>query len=499
MAAAGGAADGADVLARWDLSQDIGGVSVVDAGPHGCHGRTHNRPTRGVTGPHWTSGSPGFADAAREYDAIHFHDDDVADAGWRESLALTVPDDLPSGVYAMRLRCDGGEDHLPFVVRPAAGRPTARIAFLMPTLTYLAYSNESLDTTGSLAIAPLQDMGLQPERYAYMTANALKSTYDSHGDGSGVCMANLRRPILDFRPKARTRTFDAPHGFPADLCLVDWLEAKGFSFDVITDHDLHADGIDLLRPYRAVLTGAHPEYWTGAMLDSLDGYLNGGGRLMYLGGNGFYWVTAVDPDDPGQAEIRRFAGTRTWQAEPGEFQISLTGEMGGLWRDRGRAPQKTVGVGFSGQGFDRGVPYVRRPDSRDPRAAFVFEGIEGDVFGAGPSLVLNHGAGGFEVDRANRLLGTPAHALLLASTQRLSDAYQVCIEEQLASLPDTGGSVNGYIGSDIVLLGYPNGGAVFSVGSISWLYTLSANGYGGDTSRITENVLRRFASDAAPL
>ena len=31
------------------------------------------------------------------------------------------------------------------------------------------------------------------------------------------------------------------------------------------------------------------------MLNGLRSYLNGGGRLMYLGGNGFYWVTPMDP------------------------------------------------------------------------------------------------------------------------------------------------------------------------------------------------------------
>lgn len=492
---AGGPPNGAHVAARWDFSRDIASERVIDTGPHALHGRTRNRPTRGVTGPDWTGLEPGFAQAPGDYDAIHFHDDDVGDVGWEQSLSFTIPDDLASGVYAIRLRCAGGEDHLPFVVRPPLGRAGAKIAFLMPTLSYLAYSNESLEVGDSVAQAPLLDMGLQPERYGYMNANALKSTYDRHTDGSGVCMANLRRPVLDFRPRARCRTFDAPHGFPADLCLVDWLVAKGLEFDVVTDHDLHADGIEVLAPYNVVLTGSHPEYWTGGMLDSLDGYLSGGGRLMYLGGNGFYWVTVVDPQDPGQIEIRRRTGTRSWEAEPGEYQISLSGEMGGLWRDRGRAPQKTVGVGFTGQGFDRGVPYVRRPESQDPRASFVFEGIDGDVFGAGPSLVLNHGAGGFEVDKANRRLGTPAHAMVLASTRRLSDAYQICIEEQLVSLPDTGGSVNPNIGADMVLLPYPNGGAVFSVGSISWIYTLSAGGYAGDTSRITENVLRAFMAD----
>ena len=41
-------------------------------------------------------------------------------------------------------------------------------------------------------------------------------------------------------------------------------------------------------------------------------------------------------------------------------------------------------------------------------------------------------------------------------------------------------------------LEYPNGGAVFSVGSISYCSTLSQNGYDNDISRITENVLRGF-------
>jgi N,N-dimethylformamidase len=40
----------------------------------------------------------------------------------------------------------------------------------------------------------------------------------------------------------------------------------------------------------------------------------------------------------------------------------------------------------------------------------------------------------------------------------------------------------------------PNGGAVFSVGSIAYCGALSRNGYDNNVSRITENVLRRFAA-----
>jgi N,N-dimethylformamidase len=478
-----------DCLAAWDFSRDMDSDRLIDTGASACHGRAENRPARRMTGPCWT----GDFSASHTYDAIHFHDDDVSDAGWPESFSLVIPDDWRSGVYAVRLRADGAEDFLPFVVCPPRGRSANPIALLLPTFSYLAYSNESLDVAPVAQLAPLQNMGLRPDVYRYIADNGLKSTYDTHSDGSGICHASLRRPILDFRPRARCRTFDAPHQFPADLHLVDWLEEKGFSFDVITDHELHAEGAALLATYRVVLTGSHPEYWSAAMIEARDGYLEGGGRLMYLGGNGFYWVTSVARDDPGLIEVRRCIGSRTWAAEPGEVWLSLDGGMGGLWRDRGHAPQKSVGVGFTGQGFDRGVPYRRTPASYRPEFSFVFAGVDGEWVGAGPALVLNHGAAGFEVDKADARLGTPAHAVVLASSAPLSDAYQFVVEETLAASPWSGGSVNRRLGADILLLEHPDGGAVFSVGSITWSSTLSFDFYDSDTSRITGNVLRAFA------
>ena len=41
----------------------------------------------------------------------------------------------------------------------------------------------------------------------------------------------------------------------------------------------------------------------------------------------------------------------------------------------------------------------------------------------------------------------------------------------------------------------PNGGTVFSVGSISWCSCLSYRGGDNNVSRVTENVLRAFAAD----
>jgi N,N-dimethylformamidase len=466
MAVAAGSAP-AGALAAWDFAADIETDRVRDTAGRGFDGRTANLPTRAVTGHLWDATEMDYTRAREQYGAIHFHDDDLLDAGWDVGFAFEVPRDLRSGVYASRLRTTTSEDYVPFFVRPPRGTATADIALLMPTVSYLAYAG-----TGGTSFQPM-------------------SLYSTHTDGSGVTYSSRLRPITNMRPKIATRN---PWQFMADTHLVDWLETKGFTVDVITEHDLHFEGAALLEPYNVVLTGTHPEYYSGEMLRGVRAYLEQGGRLMYMGGNGFYWVTNVDPSGT-FIEVRRRDGTEHWQGAPGESYHSLTGEPGGLWRFRGLAPQWLVGVGFTAQGFDRNSPYRRMPDSFDPRAAFIFEGIgEGELIGNHPSLVLGFGAAGSELDRVDHALGSPPHTLILARSFGHSDAYQHVVEEVNTSNSQQGGTVNPLVYADIAYVEYPNGGAVFSTGSIAWSGSLSFNNYQNNVSRITENVLRRFAS-----
>ena len=186
-------------------------------------------------------------------------------------------------------------------------------------------------------------------------------------------------------------------------------------------------------------------------------------------------------------------GTRSWESAPGENYHSTTGELGGLWRNRGRSPQSLVGVGFTSQGFDTASPYRRHDGSFDQRASFIFEGIERDEPIGDFGLVLD-GAAGFELDRADHALGTPPHSLLLASSYGHSDAYQAVVEEVMWSDSQQGGTVSPRVRADMLYFEYPNGGAVFATGSIAWGTSLPENGYDNNVSRITDNVLRRFAS-----
>ena len=463
-------------LAQWDFAADVQLRRVRDLSPNNFHGRTVNMPMKGATGHSWNGEETNFKLAPEAYGAIYFHDDDLNDAGWEVDFQFHVPPDLKSGVYAARLRTADGEDYIPFFVRPPQGTATAPIAFLAPTFSYLAYG----------------------------TGPGLLSLYSFHSDGSGVCYASRLRPLTNMRPKkvATWQGVELVHQLNADLHMIDWLEEKGHPYDVLTDEDLHLEGSKLLSPYKVVMTGSHPEYWSEQMLDGLETYLGNGGRRMYLGGNGFYWVTSLDPEEQHTIEIRRHHGTELWQAAPGEYYLSTTGELGGLWRFRGRPPQKLVGVGFSGVSAlypSPGRPYLRQPDSQNPRAAFIFEGVATDeVIGHCPSLLVygDYGAAGFELDRADPALGTPPHALVVASATGFSDVHQHAVEEVLTADSMQKGSLNRWLRGDMVYFEYPNGDAVFSVGAIAWHGSLSYNGYDNNVSRITDNVLKKFASES---
>ncbi len=482
--AAGGGADG---FRRPDHAEDIS--------PNKLHARTINLPTRGVSGFNWDGSKHDYTVTPDQYGAIHFHDDDIGDAGWEPSFQLQVPNGLKSGVYAAHVACASGEDYIPFFVRPPSGGPTSKIAFLVPTNTYLAYANDNIAAnvpTLELTFARVPVFKNQ-DLYRHEHRELGASLYDTHSDGSGVCYSSWCRPLLTVRPKYR-HTGAKLWGFGADLHMVDWLTTKGYEFDVLTDQDLHLEGATALEPYRVIITGSHPEYWSNPMLDAVDDYVQSGGRLMYLGGNGFYWVTGFSQADPNVIEVRRWGGTEAWTSQPGEYHLSFTGELGGLWRNRGRAPQKLVGVGFIAQGLDESSYYRRQADSFDPGAAWIFDGVGADEL-IGDFGSIGNGAAGLELDWVDADLGTPPHALLLASSEAHPDTVLEVRENLGTMLPGLGGGQNPKVRADIVYFSTPNDGAVFSVGSIAFIGSLSHNGYENNVSRIVENVLNRFTSD----
>lgn len=471
---------GSLVMANWDFSQAMATRTLVDTGPSRCDGELINRPARAVTGPFWDGSVFDWRQQPDHYSAIHFHSDDLDDCRWDDTLRLDIPRDWKAGLYVAEVKNEDGRDLIPFFVRAPFGRiPTLLV--LMPTFTYLSYGNARAAMRG-----PGFGVATYPDEETLDSYRSLgKSQYDLHDDRSPVMYSSPRRPLLTFRFGVR------PWGLPVDAALLGFLEHMNLDYDIVTDGDLHQEGYRALYGYRCVLTGNHPEYHSAEMLNALQAYTQLGGRLIYLGGNGFYWRVSVCPDT-GTIEVRRAEdGTRAWIAAPGESHHAMDGGYGGLWRRLGRPPNELVDVGFAAQGdFEVSGHYRIRGNARETSGGFLLKGVQGDSFG--DFGWLGGGAAGQEIDRADVSLGTSPDTVVLASSTGHTPAMMRTIEEMLSTVPPFD---DPKARADMTFRAIEGGGAVFSVGSMTWIAALDHNEYGNDVARITANAIHRFLDD----
>ncbi len=470
--------DGA--VAAWDFSIGIDTYTITDVSANGLHGQLFNLPMRGVCGSNWSNST--LSAAPEEYGAIHFLEDGLEDCRWQPSVEWTVPTDLKSGFYAVHVQSRDHEDFIPFFVRPSPDKPRAKCLLLASTGTYLAYGNSRFwweQPTQEMLLNRYLEYGLE-DRYLIEHPELGPSVYDQHKDGTDVCYVSRLRPNLFMRPGHRRW-----EGYPSDLYLTDWLETQGTAYDVITDEDLDRDGLPSLEPYQVVLSSTHPEYISTRMWDALHDYTHTGGRLMMLGGNIYSFLVAYHPERPWIMECRK---SELWKSRyanrAGENEMSTTGERGGNPWVSGRSSDKLVGVSTSAQGFDHSTYYRRRPDSFNPRARFIFEGIGDDeVIG---NFGLRGGAVGQEWDNTSGRFrrDLPSNQLVLAASEDHTEhtgKYGLIKEDYTA---------------EMVFFETGVDGAVFSISSMAWCAALSHNDYDNNVSRITGNVLGRFLDPA---
>ena len=484
-----------EAVALWELSEGITGWTVPGHGPGAGELTLHQAPLRGVRGSTWTENATSWREDPHAYGAIHFYPDSLEDCEWVEQASWVVPEGARSGFYALRaetVAADGasrsvepggadGGDWIPFFVRPAAGAPGARLAVLASTATYAAYGNSRFwweDPIQEIAQDRLVELGPE-EQYLVTHPELAPSNYDVHLDDTMVVFSSRRRPNLFMRP-GHSR-YEA---YASDLYLIAWLEHLGLDYDVFTDEDLHFAGGDLLAPYSAVISSSHPEYLSVVMHDAIRGWVEAGGRFLYLGGNGWTSDVTWHPERPWLMENRTTGRMRVTDAAvlAAEASNQGDGEKGGHLADIGRSPGSLFGVDTSTMGFDRSYPVQRSAVSYDPAFAWAFEGIPGRLFG-GRSL-SGGGVIGQEWDNA-RLVpeGTSGHYVLASS-----------IDHSL--IPAILGSDVPYHG-DVVIFFHASG-VVVSASAMAWVGALHVNGYDNDAERFAANLVTRFL-DPAPI
>ena len=478
------------LIAKWDFSQDISSLSVkAIAGPDFL---LRNAPTRGVTGRKWDATEFCWRHKPDHYAAISFHDDDIYDFEWDSDFEFVIPDDMPSGIYIMRIEADGHYDAMPFFVCPPLGKRRADLCVLVSTFTYTIYGNHARPDFAPSWLEKISAWEAYPNNPSQYRHYGL-STYNNHTDGSGICHASHKRVLFTFRPGYLTRgaaTCSGLRHFQADSHLIAWLHNQNIDYDIITDDELDHDGVTAIAGYKAVVTGSHPEYHTSETLDALKGYRDSGGGLVYLGGNGFYWRIVRHPEDSTLLEIRRSEdGLRAWASEPGEYYNAFDGSYGGLWRRNGRPPQQLVGIGFTAQGNFVGMPYKRV--CYDKNMDWVFDGINDDLLG--DFGFSGHGAAGFELDRRDEKLDDGEDITILAQSYDEDNRFILVPEEMLTHLTNLSGGPEADVKrADMVYFKTHTGGQVFAAGSITFCGSLPWNNYANNVSKLLRNVVRKF-------
>lgn len=374
---------------------------------------------------------------------------------------VTAPE--RSGLYYLHAENEAGEFFaFPWVVAPA--KPAHPIAVLASTNTWNAYNNfggrSNYINAACLPPTPTVNARLDLPRYAGSGFS------EWHAPNDAYAPLSFDRPEVGNNVPRNAHVLDPVPGrlasslAPAEWRLLGWLEREGFAYDLYADAQLH-DGTLNLDAYAILILSVHPEYWSRTMFERVKAWIDErSGKLIYLGGNGINCEVEFLDSATMRCKTQLLSddgslGMRDPQNPDVYFESRFHATV---------APEASLlGVVTTETGIMTAAPYrVIQADH------WVFEGAglqNGDIFGV-ESLHERcpGGASGHETDKMSA--SSPAGTVLLAKGLN----------------PDDGGA-------EMVYYATKSGGAVFSVGSITWSLSLLVDPH---VSRITSNVIRRF-------
>ena len=375
-----------------------------------------------------------------------------------------VPGPERSGLYYLHAEGESGDFFsFPWVVAPA--QPSAPIAVLASTMTWNAYNNfggrgnyvNSTRLPDTPVVNGRQDLSRYSLEGSYPEWRALDDEY---------MPVSWDRPEPFNHVPRDTESTDPIEGrqpchlAPAEWRFLAWLEREGYDYDFYAEHQLHDGTLDL-DAYKVVISQVHPEYWSAHMFDRIQEWVDArGGRFMYLGGNGLNCEVEILDDRTMRYKTHIVSGPDgTGAVDPNDPSVIYEGRF-----HRSYKPEAgLLGVAFNERGIMTAAPY-RVLDADH----WVFTGTglrNGDLFGT-ESLHerIPGGASGHETDKMSP--SSPPNTKLLAK----------------GTNPEDGGA-------DMTVYDTATGGAVFSVGSITWSACVLVDPY---VSRITANVINRF-------
>jgi hypothetical protein len=233
----------------------------------------------------------------------------LVDCGnWAVSAQWSVPAEAVSGVYIAHLvSTNGGESHIPFVVRNEASH--SAVLFQTSDTTWQAYNQyggNSLYVGGP---------GTNPGRAYKVSYNR---PFTTRGDGSQDAFFNAEYP------------------------MVRWLERNGYDVSYMSGLDSDRLG-GLIKNHKLFLSVGHDEYWSANQRANVEAARDTGTtNLAFLSGNEVFWKTRWESSIAGPATANRTLVC--YKETHAGFKIDGSLDWTGTWRDP------------DGAGYDAGRP-----------------------------------------------------------------------------------------------------------------------------------------------
>lgn len=374
------------------------------------------------------------------------------------------PVEAPSrtGLYYFHLETPSGAHFsFPWVIAPAS--PQSDIAVLAATNTWNAYNSFG----GRSNYVNADKLPSTPTVHARTELDRFVKEYGAHAvEDREYRPLSFERPCLfnsisiDREITDPIRGKEGSHTAPAEWRFLGWLEREGHKHDLYAEMQLHQGDLKL-DEYEVLITHTHPEYWSYDMFSQVKEWIrNDGGKLMYLGGNGLNAeVEVVD-----ESQIRFLNNDKNVANDISSPEdIPNDKYESRFHRASGKSEGSLLGVVFTTSGIKGAAPYEVIDGSH-----WIFEGAdlqEGDLFGDETLQErCSGGASGHETDKLSAY--APDDTTVIAK----------------GTNPDNGGAEITYYETD-------SGGAVFSVGSITYPLGLLID---DEMTAITNNVIERF-------
>ncbi|MDH4278062.1 MAG: hypothetical protein OEW83_08270 [Acidimicrobiia bacterium] len=311
-------------------------------------------------------------------------DDDRAWAegcDWPVGFVVPTERSWPSGFYHIRLLADGGSAYASarasasagndrsggdafFVLRPPAGR-RGNPLLVLATNTWNAYNQWG----GRCLYSGAESVSFaRPLERGYLHRPG--SDDPSLPDGFDGRVANI-----DGDPEhAALQRYQADGHWPLwtgsagwhnwERRFVAWAETNGWSIDVAVNADLEFHP-EVLDGANGLLSVGHDEYWSWAMRDTVDAWVDDGGRWGVFSGNTCFWQVRFTDD--GRSMVCHRGAAR------GTDAVADRSRMTGSWSDPlvRRPENTTTGLSFTRGGYYRmglavadgdGTYTIHRPD-----------------------------------------------------------------------------------------------------------------------------------------